>query len=91
MRAAYVYYRVDPARAGEADARISALLNAMTPYCAFAPRCMARCDDPQTWMEIYEGIADWAAFLDALDTQVNARHLDACITGERHLECFQMP
>lgn len=88
MRAAYVYYRVDPARAGEADARISALLNAMTPYCAFAPRCMARCDDPQTWMEIYEGIADWAAFTTALQHAVQKTGMDVCTLGERHLECF---
>ncbi|MEW6119735.1 MAG: DUF4936 family protein [Pseudomonadota bacterium] len=89
MRAVYVYYRIDPAHAGEAANRIDTLLRAMAPYCATPPRKMHRCDDSDTWMEIYEGIADWEVFRTRLEHE--AHHCGAGVEpiGERHLECFE--
>lgn len=88
MRHAYVYYRIDPALRAHAAAQIDTLLHAVAGHCSRPPQRMQRCDDPETWMEVYEGVADFAAFSAALD--VAARHVGcaAFIRGERHLECF---
>jgi hypothetical protein len=88
VKDAYVYYRIDPAQAGVAAARVDALLSALAAHCAQSPRRLRRCDDPSTWMETYEGIADFAAFAAALDAATRAFDCAAFTLGERHLECF---
>ena len=91
MKSAYVYYRIDPAQASLAADRIDALLGRMAAHCSAMPRRQHRCDDPATWMEIYEGIADWVAFATALDTTLACLDGAGFILGERHLECFSDP
>ncbi|OZA13947.1 MAG: DUF4936 domain-containing protein [Hydrogenophilales bacterium 17-62-8] len=91
MSSAYVYYRIDPAQADLAAARIDALLDAMAAHCRHPPRRMSRCDGPETWMEIYEGIADFAAFAAALNAAALPLGCAAFTRGERHLECFSAP
>ena len=88
MRHAYVYYRIDPAQLGLAALRIDALLNAMAGHCGQPPHRLYRCDDPLTWMEIYEDIADFAAFSVALNAAVQVFDCQSFTQGERHLECF---
>ncbi|MGE5320843.1 MAG: DUF4936 family protein [Hyphomicrobiaceae bacterium] len=88
MRHAYLYYRIDPAQETIAAQRIDALLESMTRHCGLPPRRLRRCDQPAVWMEVYEGIADYAAFTTALDTAVLSLDCEAFILGERHLECF---
>ncbi|MBN8762251.1 MAG: DUF4936 domain-containing protein [Thiobacillus sp. 63-78] len=91
MRHAYVYYRIDPAQARLAALRGDALLDALTRYCSQPPRRLRRCDDPSTWMEIYEGITDFAAFSAALERAVLELGCIGTTVGERHLECFLAP
>ncbi|MCA1978665.1 MAG: DUF4936 family protein [Thiobacillus sp.] len=88
MRDAYVYYRIVPALAAETARCVAALLVAMAPHCTRPPRLMQRCDDPDTWMEIYEGIADWPAFSAALHRCVAETRSAAGVIGGRQLECF---
>ena len=88
MKHAYVYYRIDPALETLAADRIDTLLGTMARHCARPPRRLGRCDDPIVWMEIYEGIADYAAYVTALDEAVLSLGCAAFIQGERHLECF---
>jgi hypothetical protein len=88
VKSAYVYYRIDPARINLAKAHIDTLLNAMARHCSQPPRRLERCDDPATWMEIYEGIADFPAFATALDQAALACGCAGFTQGERHLECF---
>lgn len=88
MASVYVYYRIDPAQAPLAAARIDALLGTMAAHCATPPRRLRRCDDASTWMEVYEGIADRAEFAAALNAAAAAQNCAAFIQGERHLECF---
>ncbi len=88
MRSAYVYYRIDPAREALAANRIDALLAALAPHCSLPPRRFARCDDPSTWMEVYEGIADFPAFGSALAAIADRTGCPEFTLGERHLECF---
>jgi hypothetical protein len=89
MQDAYVYYRVDERQLETAATRVDALLHALAPHCATLPRRTVRCDDPATWMEIYEGIDDFAAFSAALAERVQDLACAAFIRGERHVECFR--
>lgn len=89
MRAAYIYYRVDPACTDAAAQGVDAVLRAMQAFCGPPPRVMRRCDDPATWMEIYEDIADWPAFLAALERATSQAGIASCLAGDRHLECFR--
>ena len=88
MKSAYVYYRIDPVQAGLAATRIDGLLNTLAAHCSLPPRRLNRCDDAATWMEIYEGIADFATFAAALNSAVQTFDCAAFTQGERHLECF---
>jgi hypothetical protein len=88
VKNAYIYYRVDPAQLSLAAVRIDALLNTMATHCSQPPRRFERCDDPATWMEIYEGIADFSAFSAALDKATLDCGCALFTREERHLECF---
>ncbi|HYX64175.1 MAG TPA: DUF4936 family protein [Burkholderiales bacterium] len=58
----YVYYKVDFARLAELRERVEALFDAVEKQCGVRGRWMRRRDDPTTYMEVYEGVADEAAF-----------------------------
>jgi len=88
MRTACVYYRVEPAHATECARCVDALLAAMASCCAIPPRRLRRCDDADTWMELYEGVVDWAAFEHALERETRLSGAGRYATGGRHLECF---
>ncbi|MFO7542540.1 MAG: DUF4936 family protein [Thiobacillus sp.] len=91
MKNAYIYYRIDPEQTSRAATRIDALLRDMAPHCSQPPRRFNRCDEPAMWMEIYEGIADFAAFDAALNRAILSCDCAAFTRGERHLECFSAP
>jgi hypothetical protein len=91
LKHAYVYYRVVQTAARPAAERADARLAHLAGHCATTPRRLARCDDALTWMEIYEGIADWDAFLAAMNASLGAAPFAPHIDGERHLECFAGP
>jgi hypothetical protein len=84
----YVYYRLQ----GDADAARAAVgalfadLEAQTGVCG---RLLARSDDPQTWMEVYEPVPQAADFICAL-AQAEQRHgLPAhAADAQRHVERF---
>ena len=61
----YVYYRVDPARFSELRVAIEQLFRVVELETGIRGRWMRRRDDPTTYMEVYEGVAEDAAF-DAL-------------------------
>ena len=61
----YVYYRVDPARFSELRVAIEQLFRVVELETGIRGRWMHRRDDPTTYMEVYEGVAEDAAF-DAL-------------------------
>ena len=58
----YVYYKLDPARLAELRPAIEALFKAVEREFGVRGCWMRRRDDPATYMEVYEGIADEAAF-----------------------------
>ena len=68
----YVYYRVDPARAGAARETLAAVLASIEERAGVTGRLLQRQDEPMLWMEVYESVHDPARFevmlADLLDT-----------------------
>ena len=58
----YVYYRVDPARLDSLRTEVQKLLERIHRQSGVRGRWMHRRDDPTTYMEVYEGVADDEAF-----------------------------
>ena len=58
----YVYYKVAPGRVDELRPRIEALFSLLEKRSGVRGRWMRRRDDPATYMEVYEGVADERAF-----------------------------
>ena len=58
----YVYYRVDAARVDAVRIEIHELLEKIQEQSGIRGRWMRRRDDPLTFMEVYEGVKDEAAF-----------------------------
>lgn len=60
---------MDPARLAELRERVRALFDLLEKQCGVRGRWMRRRDDPTTYMEVYEGVADEAAFEALLDRE----------------------
>ena len=87
----YVWYRIagDPAAA---RAAVDALLADLVRHAGVTGRVLVRRDDPRTWMEIYEHVADVPLFERELAAGA-ARHAVAQLAedGKRHTEPFVAP
>ncbi|MFO1317612.1 MAG: DUF4936 family protein [Burkholderiales bacterium] len=87
----YIWYRVagDPAAA---RAAVDAALHDVFLHAGVTGKVLVRRDDPRTWMEIYEHVADGALFERELAGAVArhglARYAEA---GARHVEPFVAP
>lgn len=84
----YVYYRVT-ADTIEARGRIAALIAEVEARTGVTGRLLARCDDPSTWMEVYEPVGNPRTFARAL--AASAGRLGAGVVaadGIRRIECF---
>jgi quinol monooxygenase YgiN len=79
----YVYYKIDPARADQLRAAVEKLFAAVERECGVRGRWMRRRDDATTYMEVYEGVADEAAFEALLERE------GAKLGVARRLERFQ--
>ena len=58
----YVYYRVDAGKLDSLRTSIARLLDTIERETGVRGRWMRRRDDPATYMEVYEGVADDKAF-----------------------------
>ena len=58
----YVYYKVAPDRAAALRALVQSLFVQIETHTGVRGRWMRRRDDPSTYMEVYEGVRDAAAF-----------------------------
>ncbi len=58
----YVYYKIAPEQAGALSGRVKALLDSIEKQTGIRGRWMRRRDDPATYMEVFEGVKDEAAF-----------------------------
>jgi hypothetical protein len=58
----YVYYKLDAERLALARPLVNALFEKIKKQFGVTGRWMRRRDDPSTYMEVYEGVQDGAAF-----------------------------
>jgi hypothetical protein len=58
----YVYYKVGQEELERVRAAVSMLFDLIERKCGVRGRWMRRRDDPSTYMEVYEGVQDEAAF-----------------------------
>ena len=58
----YVYYKLVPERVDEARVLVASVFSLIEKQCGVRGRWLRRRDDPSTYMEVYEGVQDEAAF-----------------------------
>jgi hypothetical protein len=87
----YIWYRVQ----GDviaAHAAVDGVIKDMYATVGVLGRRLVRRDDPRTWMEIYENVADARRFEEALRMAEQRRNVAEFIEGgKRHLEPFLNP
>lgn len=88
MYKVYVYYRLDPRHADDAETPIRALMARITCRAGVTAQLLKKCDEPLLWMESYDGIADRENFLRELSSVADEYDVGMFIDGERHVECF---
>jgi len=79
----YVYYRVEPDKLPALRERIEQILSTVEGATGVRGRWMRRRDEPSTYMEVYEDVADERAFEALLERESAPLGLD------RHVERFQ--
>jgi hypothetical protein len=65
----YVYYQVAPERLKEVGSAVKRLFAAVESQTGVRGRWMRRRDDPTTYMEVFEGVKEEAAFEALLDRE----------------------
>ena len=65
----YVYYRIDPARLRQLWPLVQQLFLEVEKQTGIRGRWLRRRDDPTTYMEVFEGIRDEAAFEALLESE----------------------
>ena len=83
----YVWYKV-AGDACEARSAVTAMMLDVAIDCGVVGRLMKRADDPQTWMEVYEGVDDAGEFEASLNEAIARHGAQAYADGGRHVERF---
>ena len=88
----YIYYRVAPSEAVRVRAVVEAVQLALREDTGIQGSLLRRDDDPTTWMEIYEAVADPPRFEAALDRLLAQHSFDGCLASDsrRHTERFTL-
>lgn len=88
----YIYYRVAPPEAARAREVVDAVQSALRHDAGVEGRLLRRDDDPSTWMEIYEAVADPHRFEAALARFLAQHSFDGCLAADarRHTERFTL-
>jgi uncharacterized protein DUF4936 len=87
----YVYYRVDPARAGACEPRVRELLVLMRKVTGVQGRLMVKEGEANLWMEVYENVGNDSKFeWELADAAGKLKIHDFLQPGTaRHVECFR--
>ena len=70
----YIYYNVAPDSVGKLGAAVRVLFKGMARQTGIEGRLLSRRDKPETWMEVYEGVANPDAFQSSLDSELERLH-----------------
>jgi len=88
----YIYYRVTPSAEARARATIDAVQSALRRDTGIQGSLLRRDDDPSTWMEIYEDVAEPLRFEAELGRLLAQHGFDGCMASDssRHIERFTL-
>lgn len=86
----YIYYRIAPSEAARVRAVVDAVQSALRQDTGIQGSLLRRDEDPSTWMEIYEAVADPLPFEAALERLLAQHGFDRCMASDarRHTERF---
>ena len=65
----YVYYKISPEQVKALAPKVAALFDLVKQKTGVRGRWMRRRDDPSTYMEVFEGVKDEAAFEALLESE----------------------
>jgi hypothetical protein len=87
----YVYYKVDPDRAEEAESAVLQLLGAVKQATGVPGRLLKKRAEPELWMEVYENVRDDAKFESELAAAVSRLKVQRYLQPDavRRVECFE--
>jgi hypothetical protein len=90
MTSYFIYYRIAPSHSAELADTANTIFKEIHAATGIGGRMMRRDDSSGTWMEIYEHVADQAAFEAALAQAVARSGFDKLLAGDtkRHVERF---
>jgi len=88
----YIYYRVAPSDTARVRTVVDSVQSALAQDTGIRGSLLRRDDDPSTWMEIYEAIADPLRFEAALERLLAQHNFDGCMASDsrRHTERFTL-
>jgi len=87
----YVYYRVDPAKAGVCEPRVRELIKLVKKVTGVEGRLMVKRGEANLWMEVYENVPDESRFeWELAEAAGKLKVQDFLQPGStRHVECFR--
>lgn len=84
----YVWYQVTDADDRELEQAVRGLQARLACRTGVAGRLLKRRDRPDTWMEVYEAVAEPIAFERELQALVDQFDIEVRLADRRHVECF---
>lgn len=84
----FVWYKVATPEDPELELAVRGMQARLACRSGIAGRLMKRRDAPDTWMEVYEAVADTRAFEQAMQSLVDQFDIEVRLPDSRHVECF---
>lgn len=87
----YIYYRVDPGKAGACEPRVRELLKLVHKVTGVKGRLLVKRGEANLWMEVYENVPDESRFEWELAEAAGQLKIQDFLQpgGGRHVECFR--
>jgi len=87
----YIYYRVDPGKAGACEPRVRELLKLVQKVTGVKGRLLVKRGEANLWMEVYENVPDESRFEWELAEAAGQLKIQDFLQpgGGRHVECFR--
>ena len=87
----YIYYRVDPAKAGICEPRVRELLAQLHKATGVNGKLMVKQGEANLWMEVYENVGDDSKFEWQVADAAGKLKIHECLQAgtTRRVECFR--
>ena len=87
----YIYYKVPPEREAQLKPAVEELQRLLAARTGVKGRLLCRRDKPETWMEVYEPVAEDTEFLATLEAELERVRFAELLGTDvpRHTEIFR--